>query len=145
MANPRNTVDFSEIKPLNLTFLADGVTIVYSATAAGGSTVVGRAVRIMPGTSETVELVGDGECVMGQLLRVEPDGKAVVQVGGVVTLPGGDSATLTPGSKIVGDLGAAAAEGYIRSVAAATLAEVAVARGNILDATTATAVQVLLP
>ena len=50
---------------------------------------------------------------------------------------------LPPGTKIVGDL-LVAAEGYIRSVASATVAEVAVARGQITDASTTTAVEVIL-
>jgi hypothetical protein len=45
----------------------------------------------------------------------------------------------------VGDLGVAAAEGYVRSTAEATAAEAHRAKGMILDASTATAVQVLMP
>jgi len=142
MADPRKTVDHSEIDPLYVTFAIDDVTITYDATKVGGSTQVGLAVNLS--ASDTIQLVGDGEAILGALVLVEPDGMGTVQVGGVATFKGGDGATLTPGSKIVGDLGAAAAEGYIRSVAAATLAEVAVARGMILDPSVTTAVQVLL-
>jgi hypothetical protein len=73
--------------------------------------------------------------IVGKLLKVESDNKATVQTGGYVDLPGGEGATLTLGSKIVGDLGAANAKGYIRSVAMATAAELGVARGMIVDAT----------
>lgn len=145
MADPRMSYDYTDLdKPLRASYDIDGVSITYSATEERGTAVRDRAVRLMPGTAKTVELVGDGEAVLGQLISVESDGTAVVQLGPMVTLPGGDGATLTPGTKIVGDLGAGAAEGYVRSVAAATLAEVAVARGSIQDATTTTAVQVLM-
>lgn len=142
MANPRNDVDFTDIEPTRLTFKADGVTIVYDKTKTGGSAAVGLACRLMPGTAKTVETVGDAEHVLGQIEQVFADSKVSVRVEGVLVLPGGASATLTPGSKIVGALGAASAEGYVRSVAAATLAEVAVAEGFILDATDATSVKV---
>lgn len=140
MANPRNTVAYDDIRPVRATFIVDGTTITFDRDEDGGSAQVGLAVNLS--ASKTVQLVGDAEPVLGQLELVEPDGKCTVRIGGVLTLKGGDSATLTPGSKIVGDLGAASAEGYVRSVAAATLAEVAVARGEILDAADATAVQV---
>lgn len=140
MANPRNTVDYTDIRPIRATFIADGTTITFDRTEEYGSAQAGLAVNLS--ASKTVQLVGDGEPVLGQLELVEPDGKCTVRIGGVLTLPGGSGATLTPGSKIVGDLGASSAEGYVRSVAAATLAEVAVAAGKILDASDATAVQV---
>lgn len=143
MANPRNTVDFTDLEPLlRATFIIDNSTITYSATTAGGSAAVGLAVNLS--ASKTVRLVSDAEPVLGQLISVEPDLKCTVQLGPVVTLPGGTSATLTPGSKIVGAL-LVAAKGYIRSVAPATLAEVAVAKGEILDAATTTAVKVRMP
>lgn len=143
MADPRMTYDYSEVKSVFLTFEADASTITYSATTAKGTAQAGLAVRLVPGSSKTVELVGDAEAVLGVLDHVEPDGAAVVQVQGVATFKGGTSATLTPGSQIVGDL-LGAAEGYVQSVAAATLAQVAVARGIILDSSDANAVQVLL-
>jgi len=81
--------------------------------------------------------------VLGKLIKVESDGFCVVQTEGYMTLPGGTSATLTAGSKIVGDL-LVSAEGYIRVVATGTAAELGVARGIIVDATTTTAVLVKL-
>lgn len=144
MANARKTVDFQEVEPVvRHTYIIDNSTITYDATKAGGSAMVGLAVNLS--ASKTVRLVSDAEPVLGVLVSVEPDLMATVQVGSVCTFKGGESATLTPGSKIVGALQAAAAKGYVRSVAAATLAEVAVATGAILDAATATAVKVRMP
>lgn len=141
MANPRKKILFFGIDPQPVTFKADGVTITYDSTQKGGSAVVGRAVRLMPGTAQTVELIGDAEHLLGELMIVEQDLMCTVKIGGVLDLPGGTGATLTPGSKVVGAV-LVAAEGYVRSVAAATLAEVAVAEGQILDATDTTHVQI---
>jgi hypothetical protein len=113
---------------------------VYLATEEGGSAQVGLAVTLE--SDKTVSLVGDGENVEGKLIKVEPGGVCVVQVGGVMELPAGDGATVTAGRQIVGDLGAASAEGYIRNVATGTAAELGVARGRILDASDTTAVVV---
>lgn len=120
-----------------MTYLHDD-TIVYDADVVGGSAQVGLAVTLE--SALTVSLVGDGEEVEGRLVKVEPGGIAIVQVAGVMELPGGDSATLTVGTKIVGDLGAASAEGYIQSVST----QHTVSRGTILDPTDATAVKVRL-
>ncbi len=113
-------------------------TIVYDATKAGGSAQVGLAVSIE--SNNVVTLAGSGENVLGKLLKVESDGFCVVQHSGFMTLPGGDSATLTAGLKIVGDLASGAAEGYIQAVST----EDTVSRGLIIDSSTATAVVVLL-
>jgi hypothetical protein len=144
MADPRLSTQVDGIDARFVSVKIDDSTITYSATAAGGSAQVGLAVRLVPGTAQTIELVGDAEAVFGKLIQVQADGVATVQYAGGMTLPGGASATLTIGSQIVGDLGAASAEGYIRSVDAATLAEVAVARGAIFDAGTTTAVEIIL-
>jgi hypothetical protein len=141
MADPRNAVDFVGIGYEAQTFLIDNSTITYSATATNGSSQVGLAVAFS--AAETVELVGDGEEVIGKLILVESDNKAVVQTGGYMTLPAGTSASLTVGKKIVGDL-LVSAEGYIREVATGTAAELGVARGLIVDAGTTTAVVVKL-
>lgn len=144
MANSRNTVDNTEVEPiLRITAKIDNSTITHSAATAGGSASVGLAVNYS--ASKTVRLVSDAEPVLGILVSVEPDLTCTVHCGPVITAKGGASATLTPGSKIVGALGAASAKGYIRSVAAGTLAEVAVAKGEIMDAETTTAVQVRMP
>jgi len=141
MADPRNAVAFEGIGYEAQTFLIDNSTITYSATVANGSAKVGLAVAFS--ASKTVELAGDGEEIVGKLISVESDNKAVVQTGGYMTLPAGTGATLTPGKKIVGDL-LVSAEGYIREVATATAAELGVARGMIVDAGTTTAVVVKL-
>lgn len=140
MANPRETNSQAGIGYVARTYPHDS-TIVYNSLLAGGAAQVGLAVTLV--ASNQISLVGDGEEVEGLLVKVEPGGFAVVQTGGTVALPGGTSATLTPGSKIVGDL-LVAAEGYIQSAAAGTAAHHVVSRGRILDATTTTAVLVAL-
>lgn len=113
-------------------FEIDGVTITYDADVEGGSNKVGKLVSLT--AAGLVETAGDGEEPLGKLILVEADGACLVQVRGFVTLPGGSGATLTPGKKIVGDLGPSSAEGYIREVATGTAAELGVARGMIIDA-----------
>lgn len=115
-------------------------TIVFDATKAGGSSQVGLAVTI--GAGGIISLTLDGSHVLGKLIKVETDGFANVQIGGYATLPGGASASLTVGKRIVGALGASSAKGYIREVATATAAELGVQNGFIEDATTTTAVLV---
>jgi hypothetical protein len=117
-------------------------TIVYDATLAGGAAQVGLAVTLE--SDDLISLVGDGEAVKGRLEKVESDGFCVVQTDGNTELPGGVGATLTAGAKIVGDLGAESAEGYIQAAAAGTAAHHVVSRGEIIDSSTATAVMVRL-
>jgi len=124
------------------TFDIDDSTVTYSASEVNGSAVVGRAVNLS--AAHTVKLAADGEAVIGKLIKVTPDNRAVVQVKGVMTLPGGDSASLTLNKKIVGAASSAPANGYIREVATATAAELGLARGFIVDAGTTTAVVVWL-
>ena len=102
MTDPRLDVSFEGIGAEHASYEVDNSTITYDATQDGGSDQVGLAVNLSAG--KTVQLVGDGEVVLGKLVKVEPDGIANVQTGGYVTLPGGEGATLTPGKKIVGDL-----------------------------------------
>lgn len=137
MADPRAAVSFEGIGYEAETFAHDN-TIVYSNQEVGGSAQVGLAVTLE--AAKQVSLVGSGENVMGKLIKVEPDGFCVVQTGGHMTLPGGDSATLTVGLKIVGDLGVGAVEGYIQAVST----EDTVSRGMIIDASDPTAVVVRL-
>lgn len=137
MADPRNTVDFTGIGYEAQAFLIDNSTITYSATATRGSAQAGLAVTLS--THKTVALAGDGEAVLGKLILVESDNKAVVQTGGYCTLPGGTSATLTVGTKIVGDL-LVSAKGYIQTVST----QDTVSRGVIVDSGTTTAVVVKL-
>lgn len=142
MSDPRLDVKYDDIKAEFVTFKIDNSTITYSATQVNGSAQVGLAVTLSG--AETVELAGDGEDVVGKLISVDADGYCVVQTGGFMTFPGGSGATLTLGNKIVGDLGAASAEGYVRAVNTAVAAELGVARGMIIDASVTTAVVVRL-
>lgn len=128
MTDPRAVVNHEGIGYDARTYLHDD-TIVYDAFEPGGSEQVGLAVTLE--SDDTVSLVGDGEQVEGKLIKVEQDGMCVVQVGGTMTLPGGDGATLTVGAKIVGDLGTGSAEGYIQAAAAATAAHHVVSQGVI--------------
>ncbi len=124
------------------TYKIDDSTITYDATKTGGSAQVGLAVTFS--TDDTVALCADGDAVIGKLILVEGDDKANVMTEGTMTLPGGDSATLTLGATIVGALGAASAKGYIRSAASGTAAELVKARGRIENNNTTTAVVVTL-
>jgi hypothetical protein len=136
MSDPREAISFVGIGYSAYTYQHDN-TIVYDTNEVGGSAQVGLAVTLE--SNGTVSLVGDGEEVEGKLIKVEPGGFCVVQNGGVMTLPGGTSATLTVGTKIVGDL-LVAAEGYIQTVAT----QHTVSRGTILDSSDAENVVVRL-
>lgn len=140
MADPRAAAKKVGIGYKAETYAHDN-TIVYSATVANGSASVGLAVSLE--SDEVVTLAGDGENVLGKLIKVESDGFCVVQTEGYMTLPAGTSASLSAGKKIVGDL-LVSEEGYIREVATGTAAELGVARGFIVDASTTTAVVVKL-
>lgn len=142
MSNPRAVAFTDGMFDQVATFIIDNATITYSVAEVGGSAQVGLAVALS--AAKTIELAGDGEEIIGKLLGVEADNTASVQIGGVVTLPGGDGASLTVGKKIVGALNAASAEGYIREANTAAAAELGVARGFIIDAGTTTAVAVML-
>lgn len=140
LTNPRNQVNNAESGARRVTYKIDNSTIVYDATKANGAadTMIGKAVTLS--ADDTVALAGDGDAIEGKLILVESDNKCSVQVAGVMTLPGGDSATLTRGKKIVGDLGPASAKGYIRDVvvaagtyAAAEANEALKARGRIIN------------
>jgi hypothetical protein len=143
MADPRLSASIEGVNAVYASFIADGSTVVYSATEIGGSAQVGLAVTLVAGSENTIQTVADAELVLGKLIKVEADGVATVQIAGGMTLPGGTSATLTPGKKIVGDL-LVSAEGYIRMQADATLGEVAVGRGIIVSDDPTTAVEVYL-
>ncbi len=118
MPNPRAVHDFEGIGANFATFRIDGVTIVHDPTKPGGSTAVGLAVNEMAGG--VVQLTADGQSVKGKLVLVEGDGFCNVQVEGFTDLPGGAAATLTPGTKALGALGAGGARGHIRSAVLAT-------------------------
>lgn len=139
MSDPRNDVKSDGVGYRAELFKIDNSTITYSATSYNGSVQVGLAVTLS--SDKTVALVGDGEGVLGKLIEVTPDLKAVVQTKGYCTLPGGTSATLTLGEKIVGDL-LSSDKGYIQAVATGTAAQLGHARGVIIDNDTTTAVVV---
>lgn len=124
------------------TYKIDDSTITYDATKPGGSEQVGLAVTFS--AADTVALTADADEVIGKLILVESDDKCTVMTDGTMALPGGDGAALTLGTKIVGDLGAGNAKGYIRSAASGQAAELLVARGRIENAGTASAVVVTL-
>ena len=110
MPDPRAAVSYEGISPVIVTVKHDN-TIVFDRTKAGNSAQVGLAVTLTGQTDDTVTLVGNAERVFGKLLNVGPDGFCAVQIAGGMTLPGGDTATLTVGTRIMGDLGPANAEG----------------------------------
>lgn len=142
MADPRNIVEFDGVDGRYASYKIDNSTITYDSTKENGSSQVGLAVTLS--TDDTIKLAEDGNAILGRLIQVESDDKALVQYEGYMTLPGGNGASLTIGKKIVGALGAASAKGYIREVATATAAELGVARGFIQNNDTTTAVLVCL-
>jgi len=144
MADPRDSVNFDGIKPVNVTYKIDNSTITYSATEDNGSAQVGLVATLVAATAKTVELIGDGEGIEGLITQVFEDNYCSLQVGGYMQLPGGSGATLTRSKALVGDLGAASAEGYVREVNTAQAAELGVMRGRIIDPTTTTAIDVVL-
>jgi hypothetical protein len=142
MADPRADTKFDDIKPAFVTFKIDNSTITYDSTETRGCASTMRDKAVSLSAAETVQLISDGEAVVGKLIEVFSDNYCTVQVRGFLTLPGGLAASLTLGKKIVGATGAAAAKGYIREVATATAAELGLMRGMIIDAGTTTAVVV---
>jgi len=142
MADPRSTSTHrlgTNPKRI-LTYKIDGADITYDATQPYGSAVAGRAVMLSG--NGIVRLTGSGTSVLGKLLHVEKDGYCAVQTEGVVDLPKGDGA-IAADAQIVGDV-RTAARGYVRSVAPATLAEVAVAGHKVINAADAEAVEIEL-
>lgn len=142
MTDPRATNELEGILYKAATFDIDNSTITYEATEENGSSVVGRAVTLS--SDQQVALAADAEAILGKLISVSQDNKCVVQLGGFMTLPGGTSATLTLGAKVVGDL-LVAAKGYIRVSDGSTAAEIIKQRGIIVDNDDTTAVLVYLP
>lgn len=131
MADPRSVINWNSVGQGDYaTLKIDNSTITYSATAAYGSAVVGRAVTLS--ADDTVALAADGEAVFGRLEKVTSDNFCVVKWKGAVKLPAGTGATLTIGAKIVGCL-LTAAKGYIRIAASGTAAEHVLSRGIIVN------------
>ncbi len=140
MPDPRNVVSLEGLRVERASYKADGVTIVYSASAKGGSAAVGKAVTLSG--DSTIALAGDGDRIVGKLAAVEFDGTCAVEDDGYVSLPGGSGAVLTRGLAVVGDLGPANAKGYVRAVDSAVAAELAKCGGCIVDASDTAAVVV---
>jgi hypothetical protein len=143
MANPRKITGPKDgVGFRALSFLCDGTTIAYSDTASLGSAVAGRAVGLVVGTSDTVELVADGQTVLGRLDHVEADGVCAVQVEGEAKLPQATAGAVARGGKIIGGL-LVAARGYIKAPTADVAGALA-ARHEVLDNATSTAISVML-
>lgn len=130
MADPRKRIQYRSIASEFLTMKYDA-TITFSDALPGGSASVGLAVTVVAGTNDTASLTTDASPVLGRLERVQWDGYCTVAISGTLLLPIG-TGTVTVGLKVCGCL-LVAAKGYIRNIAPATLAEVAVARGLVLS------------
>jgi hypothetical protein len=142
MPDPRlNTHRLGTEYQRRMTYKGDGADIIYDETQPGGSAVVGRAVYLSG--NGIVRLTADATPVLGKLIAVEPGNFCTVQVGGNCDLPQGTGAACVAGARIVGAV-LTAARGYIRRLADATLAEVAVGNHCVDDATTSTAIEVNL-
>jgi hypothetical protein len=120
----RKQNDYTDINYDAITMKIDAATITYDVTQVRGASaaMIGKAVG-PAAAADTVELVSDGEAVLGTLIEVFADGFCTVQHRGFTPLPAGQAATVTVGTQIVGALGAASAKGYIRSANSATAAE----------------------
>lgn len=144
MADPRKDVDFEGVGDNTAPFKYDG-SIVFDLTKQGYAAQVGKAVA-MKG-NRTVGLAVDGDRIKGKLVLVEQDGFCSVQYTGGTTLPKGNGATVTNGSRIVGALDAGGAGGCIRNAVVGTAlvdGEDAKAAHEVLDASPASAIKVML-
>jgi len=124
MASP----EYYEVHARYTTFLIDGTSITYLATAQFGSNQVGKAVELV--AAGTVGLCATGHEVFGKLIKVEADNVATVQDRGYCDLPYDGSPTYTAvNNAIVGG----AAAGNV-TVAAAVAATAAVRRARAIKA-----------
>jgi len=145
MANPRRiTGPLDGIGYRAATFLADGSTIAYDATVANGAAVAGRAVGLVTGTQNTVELVVAGQAVLGRLDHVESDGSVAVQIEGECKLPQGNAVDVVRGGRIVGALGASSARGFIGPADGTSGTTALAGRHVVLDDAVSTAISVML-
>ena len=143
MPNPRLVYGREGIGYRAATYAIDGVTITFSADQVNGSSVAGRAVGLVAGTAQTVELVAAGQDVLGRLDNVAADGACTVQIEGQCFLPQGNAVTVVRGDKIIGALGAASARGFIGPPSADAAGALA-GRHRVDDVTTTTAIDVYL-
>lgn len=135
MAAGRNQADFTDIGFKADTFKIDGVTLTYDRTKPNGiGKAAGTGNAVMLSNDDTVALTNDGAQVKGKVIKIESDNFASVQVLEYITFPKGDSGagTATRGRKIVGAT-RAGARGYIRDVDSAAAAELAVAKGEVVN------------
>lgn len=140
MANPRLAIS-REGNDANYETYKYDTSIIYDMSLPGGCAQVGLAVALT-GNSQ-VGLALDGKQVLGKLILAEHDGNCTVMVRGYSTALTGIAATLTPGQTFVGAIQPTGGlGGAIRDAAAATLADVAAARGWTEDTTTPAAVMV---
>jgi hypothetical protein len=134
MAAGRNQVDYTGIRADQITAKIDGVTLTYDATKTNGiGKAAGTGDAVTLSANDTVALTDDGNYVYGKVLKIERDLFATIQKWGMADLPAGAGAAITRGRKIVGDLGAGGARGFIREADPAVDAEIAVARGEIIN------------
>jgi hypothetical protein len=145
MANPRKiTGPLDGIGFRAVTFKADGVTITFDPAAKLGSAVSGRAVALVAGTQDTVELVAADQAILGRLDHVEGDDVAVVQIEGECKLPQGNAVDVVRNNRIVGALGPASARGFIGPAVGTSGTTALAGRHLVLDDAVATAISVML-
>jgi hypothetical protein len=132
MANPRQKVMFNQIEPDRTSYMADKTTIVPDRTLPGGSAQVGKAVMLVAGGAPgVIALTTDASYAIGTLESCEPDGVCTVLTGDYVQMPA--AAAMAVGQRVCGAL-STGNRGYIRAIVPATLADVANARGVVVDA-----------
>lgn len=145
MANPRRiTGPLDGIGYRAATFLIDASTITFSETAANGSAVVGRAVGLVAGSQNVVELVAAGQAVLGRLQNVAQDGGCAVQIEGECKLPQGSAVDVVRNERIVGALGPSSARGYIGPALGTSGTTALAGRHVVLDDANSAAISVFL-
>jgi hypothetical protein len=126
----RQQVDWSDIGKRGIPMKVDGTTLFFDRTQPNGiGKAAGTGNWVQWSAAETVALTQDAQEVVGQVAKIDADNIATIWNHGVITGP--SSGTITRGTKVVGAL-ATANRGYIRSVVATVLAEVAVGKGEVL-------------
>ena len=133
MAQPRNSISHKDVNPKRqLSFYADGTTIVYDKTKVNGHRCSGwGAVKIS--ADGIVSMAGDNDPVNGSLILVEADGACTVRTEGVFHFRAGNAAVFYRGYGVVGAVNASAETGYVKGVnpATATVAQLAAAFGRV--------------
>lgn len=141
MTNPRAKVLFNEVEIERISFQADGVSIVYDSTQQNGiPAAVANATAGKPAVSvsanKVVRLAQAGDRIIGCLYAIEaPVGGitvAIIETGGCMQMRANPG--VAANDRVVGAVNGAV-QGYVRTSAPATLADVAVQRGTVIDAT----------